>query len=154
LPIPQIPPKAFHPFPLNQDHETHPFCIAILLTACCAFSQDTTKTYIINFRGNKTGLTKADKLILDSVARTLKAWPVNCNIISGNYGENEKRFMNGYKRIRMIVVYLIEKQGGDKNNISYSQNTIRNDDGFEILFSSLNTSTPQPHPNLRKKQNN
>jgi hypothetical protein len=130
------------------------FCIAILLTACCAFAQDTTKTYIINFRDNKTGLTKADKLILDSVASTLKAWPVNCNIISGNYGENEKRLMNGYKRIRMIVVYLTEKQGGDKNNISYSQNTTRDDDGYEISFSGLNTSTPEPHPNLRKKQKN
>lgn len=112
------------------------FCIAILLTACCAFAQDTTKTYIINFRGNKTELTKADKLILDSLASTMKKWPVNCNIISGNYGENEKRIMNGYKRIRAITVYLLEKQGGNKKNISYSQNTSRTDDRFEISFTS------------------
>lgn len=130
------------------------FCITFSLIACISFGQDTTKTYIINFRGNKTELTKADKLILDSVANTLKKWPVTCNIISGNYGENEKRLINGYNRARMIVVYLTEKQGGDKNNITFTQNTSRTDDGFEISFSSLNTSTPEPHPNLRKKQNN
>jgi hypothetical protein len=130
------------------------FSIAILLTACCSFAQDTTKTYIINFRGNKTGLTKADKLILDSVAGTMKKWPVNCNIISGNYGENEKRLLNGYDRAKTIVVYLVANQGVNSNHIRYSQNTSRTDDWFEISFSSLDTITPAPHPNLRKKQNN
>jgi hypothetical protein len=130
------------------------FCIAISLTACCSFGQDTTKTYIINFRENKTALTKEHKLTLDSVVSTLKAWPVTCNIVSGNYGENEKRLLNGYERAKAITVYLIEKQGGSKNNITYNQNTTRTDDAFEITFSSQNTSTPAPHPNLRKKQNN
>jgi hypothetical protein len=130
------------------------FCIAISLTACCSFAQDTTKTYIINFRGNKTALTKEHKLTLDSVVSTLKAWPVTCNIVSGNYGENEKRLLNGYERAKAITVYLIEKQGGNKNNITYNQSTTRTDDGFEISFSSQDTSTPALHPNLRKKQNN
>jgi outer membrane protein OmpA-like peptidoglycan-associated protein len=80
------------------------FCIAISFIACRSFAQDTTKTYIINFKGNKTELTKESKLILDSVVSTLKAWPVNCTIISGNYGENEKRLMLGYTRIRAITV--------------------------------------------------
>ena len=130
------------------------FFIAFSFIACCSFAQDSTKTYSINFRGNKTALTKEDKLILDSVVNTLKAWPVNCNIVSGNYGENEKRLMKGYKRVRAITAYLLEKQGGNKNNITYNQNTTRTDDRFEISFSSQDTSTPAPHPNLRKKQGN
>jgi len=131
------------------------FIIAILLTARNSFAQDTTKTYIINFRGNKTEITKADKLILDSVAATMKKWPVNCNIISGNYGENEKRLLNGYDRARTIVVYLVANKGVNSNHIRYSQNTSRTDDRIEISFTSEDYNTaPEPHPGLRKKQNN
>jgi hypothetical protein len=125
-------------------------CIAFLLTTGCSFGQDTTKTYVINFPTNKTGLTKEIKTTLDSIARTMKAWSMNCTIRSCNYGENEKRLLAGWRRMSNMTTYLVKKQAMPPHHVNTSTNTSCTGDGFEISFTRENNNTPAPaHPNIK-----